>query len=172
VTDKGAPALAQLTSLRILDLRGTSVGDEGLALLTALKELRDLDLSESIVGNTGLEALRQMPHLTHLNLWAARVGDAGMPALAQVKTLVSLNLDNVGYPDEKIELTDAGVAHLTSLENLEWLHLGKTAVGDAGLMELAKLPKLKELTITFCPNVTDSGVSQLQAARPDLKITR
>ena len=69
-------------------------------------------------------------------------------------------------------MTDEGVMHLAGLENLNWLHLGKTKVGDAGLEALSGLSNLQELVITFCPNVTDQGVEKLQAALPDLKIVR
>ena len=161
-----------MLKLRNLDLRGTAVDGTGLEQLKPLTNLQTLDLSESHVGNLGLEHLQPLTKLVDLNLWAARVGDAGMPAMATLGSLKRLNLDHVGYPEENVALTDKGVQELAKLNNLEWIHLGKTQVGDAGLEALATLPNLKELIITFCPNVTDAGVKKLQDARPELKISR
>ena len=91
--------------------------------------------------------------------------------MAAISSLKRLNLDNVGHPDDNVALTDKGIQELDKLQNLEWIHLGKTQVGDAGLDALATLPKLKELIITHCPNVTDAGVKKLQDAKPALKIS-
>ena len=153
-----------------LDLRGTAVDDEGMAYLKDLDYLIELDLSESIVGNDGLGHLKDVKQLEKLNLWAARVGDDGMQYVGQLTNLTRLNLDNVGFPSKNILLTDDGVKHLATLKKLEWLHLGKTKITDASLEIVAGLPKLNELVITFCQNVTDEGIEKLRQARPNLKI--
>ena len=48
------------------------------------------------------------------------------------------------------------------------LHLGSTGITDAGLKDLAQLKELKQLILTFCEGVTDSGIEQLQQALPEL----
>ena len=140
--------------------------------LSKLPNLVKLDLSESIVGNAGLAHLKKLPKLADLNLWAARVGDEGMPHLAEMKGLKRLNLDHVRYPAENIELTDAGVKQLSGLTNLEFLHLGKTQVGDEGLAAIEGLKNLNLLIITFCPNISDQAFEQLCQALPNTTIDR
>jgi hypothetical protein len=140
--------------------------------LVTLKELRQLDLSESIVGNSGLEALAKLSKLETLKLWGTRVGDAGMKYLATMTSLKTLNLDRVGFPSENVVLTDDGVKQLSSLKNLESLHLGNAQIGKAAMESLAGLKKLKRLYIPFCPDVSDEDVAKLTAAIPGLEVTR
>ncbi len=143
-----------------------------MAHLSSLRNLERLDLSETIVGNEGLVHLQTLPKLVDLNLWATRVGDQGMSHLAKMTWIKLLNLDRVGLPSEGISLTSAGVKQLVTLENLECLHLGKTHVGDEGIMALATLSKLTAIDVNTCKNVTNEGLAKLRAARPDIQIKR
>ena len=61
---------------------------------------------------------------------------------------------------------------LAALENLEWLHLGKTDVGDEGVTALAALARLAALDVNTCRNVTSEGIAKLQAAKPEIKVQR
>lgn len=171
VTDAGMPALGKLSNLRRLNLRGTKVADDGMEHLKGLEKLTRLDLSESMVGNGGLEHLKSLA-VEDLNLWGTRVGDAGMKHVAEMAGLKRLNLDDVGVPAENVALTDEGVKLLAGLDNLEWMHLGKTQVSDEGLDALLSLQRLNSLVLHSCPNVTDEGVARLQKARPNLAIDR
>ena len=85
-------------------------------------------------------------------------------------TLKYLNLEGVGYPAEDVLLTDNGVTRLVSLENLESLHLGKTNVGDDGILALSALGKLETLDINACRHISNAGVTRLQAAKTNLQI--
>ena len=67
--------------------------------------------------------------------------------------------------------TDAGVAHLQGLPNLERLDLRRTGVTDAGLAHLKGLTKLAVIDLGGTP-VTDTGVRELQRALPSSKIIR
>jgi hypothetical protein len=57
------------------------------------------------------------------------------------------------------------------LENLEYLNVYGTEIGDPGLAHLANLKKLKSLYV-WQTKVTDAGVKKLQEALPGLKIIR
>jgi hypothetical protein len=59
----------------------------------------------------------------------------------------------------------AGLGELTSL------NLNTTRVSDAGLENLAKLSKLKDLSVSFT-KVTADGATKLQQALPKVKVTR
>jgi hypothetical protein len=52
------------------------------------------------------------------------------------------------------------------------LHLGKTDVGDEGVVALAALAKLAALDVNTCQNVTSEGIAKLQAARPEIQVQR
>ena len=89
-----------------------------------------------------------------------------------MSALKRLNLDGVGSPSQSISLTSAGVKKLAALENLKWLHLAQTDVGDEGIIALAALPSLAMLDVSTCKNVTKEGIAKLQAARPEIQIRR
>ena len=170
VGNDGMQLVGTLPKLRRLNLRATVVGSEGLAHLKTLQNLERLDLSETIVGNEGLAHLKALPKLVDLNLWATRIGDDGMAHLAEMTRLKLLNLDHVGYIPEGVSLTSAGVKQLVTLENLEWMHLGKTDVGDEGVLALAALAKLTAIDVNTCKNVTHEAIAKFQTARPDIRI--
>ena len=58
---------------------------------------------------------------------------------------------------------------MQGLVQLEFLHLGSTAITDAGLSNLESLEALKELKVTRT-NVTDNGVAALQQKLPQSAI--
>ena len=66
-------------------------------------------------------------------------------------------------------MTDAGLAHLTGLENLKSLNLAANQVTDAGLVHLAGLTALEYLNLSRT-QVTDVGVAELQTALPSCRI--
>ena len=60
-------------------------------------------------------------------------------------------------------VTDAGLAHLKGLPQLQTLDLGLHAqVTDAGLKHLKGLTQLQTLKLDFCPQVTDAGLEHLK----------
>jgi hypothetical protein len=93
-----------------------------------------------------------------------------MEHVAGIKGLTKLNLDDVRYRDENVFLTDEGLKKLAELPELDWLHIGKTDVSDAGLQELKKLKKLKFLDVTFCEKVTPGGIEKLKKELPALEV--
>jgi hypothetical protein len=79
-----------------------------------------------------------------------------------MKKLKRLNLD-------RCKISEAGTPQLKGLTNLEYLHIGSTEVNDDALEPLEELKNLKELVVTFLPNVTDERVKKLQEKLPGLK---
>src|SRR6476620_9417626 len=110
VTDADLPIFADLPDLQHLDLTATKVTGAGLAALTHLQRLQGISLDSSKnVTDDALEILGRFPNLRYLELGCCA------------------------------QLTDAGVAHLRVLTNLESLTLDHTQVSDAGLVYLASL---------------------------------
>jgi uncharacterized membrane protein len=62
----------------------------------------------------------------------------------------------------RTKVTDAGLATVAKMKNLEKLHLENTAVTDAGLANLAGLTKLEYLNL-YGTKVTDAGIAKLAA---------
>ena len=60
--------------------------------------------------------------------------------------------------------------HVKALQNLEWIHLGKTQVSDDGLRQLDQLKNLQTVIVTFCKSVTDQGVQALRDAIPGVNV--
>lgn len=67
------------------------------------------------------------------------------------------------------KVTDAGLATIASMTNLERLHLENTAVTDAGLARLATLPQLEYLNL-YGTKITDAGITKLSANKNLKKI--
>jgi hypothetical protein len=80
--------------------------------------------------------------------------DADLELCGRLGSLVDLGLD-------RSQVTDAGLAHLSSLVKLGWLDLSQTQISDAGLQHLAGLTGLGALKLDGT-GVTDAGLVHLQ----------
>lgn len=90
---------------------------------------------------------------TALNV-AKEFADSGLDALAPIADKVaSLDL-------ARTKVTDAGLAKLAQMKNLQELHLENTAIGDAGLDHLKGLSSLEYLNL-YNTKVTDAGLAKL-----------
>jgi hypothetical protein len=65
---------------------------------------------------------------------------------------------------------DEGLKNLEGMKDLTELVLASTPITDAGLDTIKMLTKLKDINLSFS-KVTPEGVSKLEAALPDAKIT-
>ena len=86
-------------------------------------------------------------------------------ALAEVAKLKNLNKLHLEYT----ATSDAGLKNLKDLPYLEYLNLVGTKVTDAGLQSLASLKTIKDVFV-WKSGVTDAGIAQLRKARPDLNV--
>lgn len=57
------------------------------------------------------------------------------------------------------QITDAGLAHLASLTELQTLYLTGTRITDAGLAHFTSLTELQTLYLNRCKQVTDAGLA-------------
>jgi Leucine-rich repeat (LRR) protein len=84
-----------------------------------------------------------------------------MAAVGRLKRLESM------FIWDGVHITDAGVAHLTDMPRLKYIHLSMSQVGDRGIQTLAKLPRLDGLSMQR-NRFTDAGLVHL-AGHPSLK---
>lgn len=90
---------------------------------------------------------------TALNV-AKEFADSGLDALAPIADKVaSLDL-------ARTKVTDAGLAKVAAMKNLQELHLENTGIGDAGLDHLKGLASLEYLNL-YGTKVTDAGIAKL-----------
>ena len=72
--------------------------------------------------------------------------------------------------DGNNRVTDASIPLLKTLRRLESLDLEWSAVSDASLDDVAQMPMLRWVDLTFCEGVTPSGIEILRRAKPGLEI--
>jgi hypothetical protein len=149
-----AEHIASLTNLRKLLLDRVAMSNRELELIGSLPQLEslyvdwpqeywastdDFYMHESLVAinDAGLECLRRMPRLRRL---ALRIDDP-----RRKSGLMHAPVYSVEAPEA--EISDAGLAYIKTLPNLEFLDLSGTKVTPAGLLRLQGVAKLRELVI-------------------------
>lgn len=170
ITNDGLASLAGLTNLTWLSLDDTAVTQEGFAHLTSLPALTELRCYEHIddigarhlakikslkrivahlqVSEVGARELATLPYIEELSLYGAEVTDAAVEQFVGTTSLRAIILQDC-------PVTDAGLAHLHALSNLEQLRLYRTRVSGDALSGLAHLDKLWLLSLDFGEDGSD-----------------
>jgi hypothetical protein len=91
--------------------------------------------------------------------------DGDLADLCELRHLKQLDLEGT-------QVTDNGLRTVSGLSRLEWLDIDATEITDKGLRHLEAMRNLRHLSVTQCPNITDTGVAELQRALPKCKIYR
>jgi hypothetical protein len=112
------------------DNRNVRACDEILALASRLPGLEILLLKETQATDKGLRHIGKMTGLEELFIWDAT------------------------------SVTDAGVGHLRSLQNLKKVHISKSKLTDRGLALLGGLPSIRELSLQQ-NHFSDDGLARL-----------
>lgn len=148
-------------------------------------DVQDLDFLQPLqVDDTFLPHVARLTGITHFCPVSARFSGKGWTTLRTLTRLEHI-CTPYGLTDDEMagivalqtvnemeivatKLTDAGLASIAKLRNLEVLHLEGTAMmTDEGLKALATLPKLRHLRLSG--PFTDRGVKDL-ASLPSLKV--
>ena len=158
VTDVGLKELAALRNLTTLYLGETVVTDVGMKELAGLGKLTTLNLSRTRVTDRGAQELASLSHLTFLDLSGTKVTAVGLEHLAKLRDLTRLSVPvtdgvlRVLAKAKKLHALESAkaIAGERALKDgdVVWLDLSKTAVTDAGLMELAGLQNLSSLDLS------------------------
>jgi len=167
-SDNDVEKVADIRTLKRLDLSFTYVTDAGvqrLGQVPALEELT-LDTAEALT-DAAASYLRANKSLRKLVLRGLDITDVGMPYLAALTGLKSLDLSHT-------MIGDVGLESLPALSELEELNLGGTRITGTNLNFLKLLPKLKKLSFNgiqrrnagacWTPLITDldlNAISQL-----------
>lgn len=130
IKGQGLDSLAQLRSLRYLDLSLWRLKDRDISFISDLGSLRGLTLRrrEITAEKLTFEGLRQIGHLTHLErieLVGHPVGDELLHELARLPKLRIVKIWQPALPAERTaSLTLEGVTALANSEHLEHVELG------------------------------------------------
>jgi len=187
VTGKGMEYLKPLRSLRALELDGERIGVSGLA---ALKDLPALEYIGLMTGLTdaGLKQVGQLSNLRWLRIETGNIYGPGLAELANLPRLERLSIHGSSpISDRHIKylegltqlksltlwgiadrLTDASLASISKLKNLEELYFIRTGsrftpTGVAHLKELKNLKKVDFAQTWFNSNNGDQMIRRLTA---------
>ena len=156
-TDHGLEHVGRMSGLEELILfPARKVTDAGVAHLRGLKHLKRILIDQSHMTDEGLQTLAELPELEHLKLYRHSFSDAG---LAHLKRATKLKTLLIGSGTSGV--TDAGLASLQGLTDLEELDVSGSMVTDAGLDGLRGLTKLKDVGVNGT-SVTKEGLKHFR----------
>jgi len=160
--DRCMPHIAHLTGLKVLSLKTTNIGDKGLKFIKNFKSLEYLDLPRRVT-DVGLGYVAELSSLKGLYCGSNRFTNAGLHQLAKLTKLEELDIGSV-YKDEtgqiRIGVNDAGLVHLAKLPRLRYLMLQGEKFTDAGMAHLKNVPSLRILSLGRLP-ITSRGLEHL-----------
>jgi hypothetical protein len=111
-----------------------------------------------------LAAVEDLDRLLAFELWETK--KVTDAGLAHLKSLQSLRVVRL----HAAPITDAGLVHLESLPNLRQLSLGGKGITDASLGHLVKMTGIRDLTV-INSGITDSGMAHLKSLTRLRKLT-
>jgi len=141
ISNRGLAVLKDLPALEYLQLTG--VADADLKQVAQLSNLRWLSILDVKMWGPGLAELAKLPHLERLCIQGSSpISDQHIKYLEGLTQLKGLTLWGIAY-----RLTDASLASIGTLKNLEGLHFIRTSpkftpTGVAHLKELKNLKKI------------------------------
>lgn len=148
------------TALHNLDDRSLELG-----LSSCMPKLVTRATNRSLTPGA-IALLAQLPNIQHLDLSDFHYPIDGIIPFITTSALTSLDLCNC------IQLTDAGLAHVANLPNLNTLAIDCCSrVTSEGLAHLAALDNLHTLNMDGCYSLSDVGLGHLGALEQLRKLT-
>ncbi len=165
-TDEHMRHLRNFKGLLHLNLDETLITDKSVALIGTFKNLATLRISVTDATGANFEALSKLSALTTLNIRGISLRQGSLTRLqGALKQLTDLDMSSINLGKEdaaalaaatQLKLLDiAGnkrfddscIGYLAGMKHLKSLNITDTSVTDKSLSELAKLPKLKSITV-------------------------
>ena len=190
---KALEVLTKLPKLHTIYFNATIFDDAGFAVLARCRELQSIALDHNfIINGSGAGALKDLPNLKSLRFGGCtKMTSEAARACAQLTQLESLQFFHMGASDEDVatitplagnlkhfvvasqfngKLTEAALAHLAKLKNLESLKFGEVIVTyEDGLKHLIALKNLKKLDLDKL-GASEEDINKLKAALPGCEI--
>lgn len=159
-----AKHLEDFPRLRRLVLKGTQSSDQCLAAASHLPYLEEVCCYNARnVTDAGAAHLRNLRRLTHIHITQSKITDESLHVFGEMPQLQLLSLHQNHF-------TDHGLTYLRNLRHLKtlYIHSGTTDITDAGLAELEMLPNLERLAVRQT-TITPQAVEKLKRAVPTLQ---
>lgn len=118
----------------------------------------------NVTDETDLGNLGKFKALRHLAIHGNGISKSAIDTVSQLKGLTVLQITCEGLRDEDLR-------YLTKLKELHSLDIRYTSVTDYGLIRLVGMLSLANL-YTYESNVTESGIRDFLALRPDVQVRR
>jgi internalin A len=167
LTDKAGPAIAELKTLKYLDLHLTRVVDEGLKSIAKMSHLRGLYMMNTKATGAGLKTLGALTELERFQMDGHTVNPETISAVLGMKKLRYLTL-NIAHAD-KTAAGDAEFKKLEVLKDLRELSVFGWQITDASLPVIRGFEKLEFLNLTYT-NVKHASAQQLQKDMPKCRV--
>ncbi len=126
-------------------LWSVSVGDFNIGNIAELASLKMLDLSDTTITDSGVAQLARLDKLETLNLNRTKLTGKGVATLAGIRSLRHLKLAQSGSIDDSVLLA------LETFTNLEVLELQESRISFDGLMRYSPSRRLRKLFIGGTP---------------------
>jgi hypothetical protein len=160
VTDEGLQHLRALRSLKGLELTQFSITSRGLAVLKDLPALEYLTLNTGLT-DAGLKDVAQISRLRWLTIAGGRMWGPGLAELAKLSRLERLCFWGARGGGT---IYDRHIGYLEGVKQLKSLTLwGTDELTDASLASIGKIENLEELYfIMAAPKFTPAGLTHLR----------
>jgi Leucine-rich repeat (LRR) protein len=158
--------LKNLTGLKRIGLDDSDISDSELLDLKGCRDLVFLSVTRTEIQGPGVSVLRNFPHLKTLFMGHNALDQKMLSSLGSLREVTELHLDQCGVGDialisvgqmealrilrlsDNKKITDAGIAHLKGLKNLQNLDIAGTSATKSCVKTLVELPKLRSLRIS------------------------
>jgi hypothetical protein len=178
LTDDGCKYLAEMKSLRWLNVGHTTLGKNGFAgagfaQLKSLPKLEKLGFGGTGAGDVAMDAIGELTQLKEFSSWHTHFtleSNTAFPKLIHVTTLtIGNSMPAWNGKPRQLSLTDATLPMIAQMTALEHLTLMQAHFTLPGLQRLKALPNLKTLNLQGV-EVTPAEVEKLRAELPAVKI--
>jgi hypothetical protein len=129
-------------------------------------QLEAIEKIKNLGGTIKYDDKQEGKPVISISLPSTKVNDADLAFLQYFPKLEELDLFGT-------TISDKATGYFGELKSLRKLNITNTNVTDAGLEKLKDLPNLKELFVSFVPDITKitkTGINKLKSANPKLQI--
>lgn len=157
ITDKSIALIQDCTNIESVALSKTNISDESLRILGTFSKLNLLLLEECQVTGKGLAFVADLP-IQDLNLENCDLDKGHFQVIGKMTKLEYLQLDSARF-------NPAWLKHISHLPKLNRVDCQFTALDDAGLQELLKLPTLERCKV-YRTKVTSEMLEKAKTSHP------
>ena len=159
--------LVAFPEVKILHFNGVPINPDQAKVLGQAKHLEELLIVHVNVGDSALlSEFAKIKTLKHIHVGSSNFGDEGLMILTGLPRLTTLALSHTGS-DPKNPITAQGLKAVADhLPNLEHFYLNLHRMEDDMIPQLARLRKLRSLSIE---KIDDAFLAKVQQVLPNTK---